>query len=523
MLTNKSGLRRTLIRIVVREISSNITRNSQTRGCQTLRLVGMRRLGLFHRTSSLTISSLSLLCLSIIAKDTTGRIRINIFTSHFSPILTRHNRRRQSLRPTGAPRCQHRCRSTRRRLISSSSINHLINKPTQASQTWAIYFHKWEWEWMALWTQIQMTSPWSRIWCCRIWRIKRDKSIKGQPWHPMLEMLLRVTTVTHKSSRSTCLSLFFHVEMKTDRTPRALMSMIGHMRSKLWRKWMKIASRTFLLDKNNFGNLYFGITCSMKKLQISVFTESRISCIKDYISKSRPTNYCTFCIWRAMPSLSRVITLRLSLSSIAKTDSTDPWSWLSIWAGLRTIWMVFLFQTCNSFSPWIKVSKPRTRKMTLYSIVYLKQHRWKRSWIRYTRTWRRSPSTCLGTNHAGVQTRRTLMIQRAVSTLIICETFEGLLRSSSMFLKIANTCRAKRTAPTLAGSNALKACSATNVIRRWSGCTTPTNTKESTVIAQDATKVRYVHSIILNRSEITLRKYARTIASKCKIRNTISK
>ena len=286
---------------------------------------------------------------------------------------------------------------------------------------------------------------------------------------------------------------------------------------------MKTASRTSLPDKNNFGNRYFAITCSMKKLQISVFTESRISCIKDHISKSRPTNYCTFCIWRAMPSLSRVITLPLSSSSIAKTDSTDPWSWPSIWAGRHIISMAFLFQTCNSFSPWIKVFRPRTRKMTLYSIVCLKQRHWKRSWLRYTRIWRRSPSTCSGTNHAGVQTRRTLMIQRAVSTLIICETLEGLLRSSSIFPKTANTCKAKRTAPTLAGSNALKACSATNATRRWSGCITPINTKESTVIAQDATKVRSVHSITPNRNEITLRKYARTIANKCKTRSTISK
>lgn len=238
---------------------------------------------------------------------------------------------------------------------------------------------------MVLWTQMRMTSLWSRIWCCRIWRIKRDKLIKGQPWRPMREMLLRVTMATHKSSRSTCPSLFSHAEMKTDRTRRALMSMIDRTRSKLWRKWMKTASRTSLPDKNNFGNRYFAITCSMKKLQISVFTESRISCIKDHISKSRPTNYCTFCIWRAMPSLSRVITLPLSSSSIAKTDSTDPWSWPSIWAGRHIISMAFLFQTCNSFSPWIKVFRPRTRKMTLYSIVCLKQRHWKRSWLRYTR------------------------------------------------------------------------------------------------------------------------------------------
>ena len=238
---------------------------------------------------------------------------------------------------------------------------------------------------MVLWTQMRMTSLWSRIWCCRIWKIKRDKLIKGQPWRPMQEMLLQATTVTRKSWRSICPSLFSHAEMKTDRTPRALMSMIGHTRSKLWRKWMKTASRTSSPDKNNFGSLYFAITCSMKKLQISVFTESRISCIKDHISKSRPTNYCTFYIWRAMPSLSRVITLPLSSSSIAKTDSTDLWSWPSIWAGLRIISMAFLFQTCSSFSRWIKVFMPRTRKMTLYSIVCLKQHHWKRSWIRYTR------------------------------------------------------------------------------------------------------------------------------------------
>ena len=232
---------------------------------------------------------------------------------------------------------------------------------------------------MALWTHMRMTSRWSRIWCCRIWRIKRDKLIKGQPWRPMLEVLLRVTTVTRKSSRSTCPSPFFHAEVKMDHTPRAPMSMTGLMRSKSERKWMKTASRTFLLGRNSFGSLCFAITCSMKKLQTSVFTESRISCIKDHISKNRPTNYCTFCIWRAMPSLSRVITLQLSSSSIAKIDSTGLWSWLSIWAGLHTISTAFLFQTCSSFSPWIKVFMPRTRKMTLCSIAFLKQRRWKRS------------------------------------------------------------------------------------------------------------------------------------------------
>lgn len=151
MLTNKSGLRRTSIRIVVKEISSNTTRNSRTRECPTLHLVGMRKLGSFLGSSSLTISSLSLSCLSTITQDTMNRTSrtINIFTSRSSPILTRHTLRRQSLCPTLAIynlalKCQRRCRSIRRRLISSSSINCPTNKPTRGSQAWAICFRKWE-------------------------------------------------------------------------------------------------------------------------------------------------------------------------------------------------------------------------------------------------------------------------------------------------------------------------------------------------------------------------------------------
>ena len=72
-----------------------------------------------------------------------------------------------------------------------------------------------------------------------------------------------------------------------------------------------------------------------------------------------------------------------------------------------------------------------------------------------------------------------------------------------------------------AGSNAQMDSVVASVIQLWSDCIIQISTNEFTVIDLDATNLRSVHSIILQKKEIMLRKYAKIIENKQVEINTI--
>lgn len=153
-------------------------------------------------------------------------------------------------------------------------------------------------------------------------------------------------------------------------------------------------------------------------------------------------------------------------------------------------------------------------------MLFSLQSLWMKILIWFTKHLKYLRFTCLDTSHAGVPTGKIHMIASRVYMHTIWEIFEGHLRSSSMWLKIAKTCRST-TPENMAGKNVQKVCCATSVIQRLNVCTTQTNTRESTVIVRGATRVRSVPSTTTSKSDHMPRKCARIIKRKWVETNTI--
>lgn len=144
-----------------------------------------------------------------------------------------------------------------------------------------------------------------------------------------------------------------------------------------------------------------------------------------------------------------------------------------------------------------------------------------RTWTQFTRLLKHLLFTCSDTSLAGAQTGRSLTILKVAYTLITWETSEDHPRSLSMQRRTASSWATITLS--LAGRCVLEACSVTNAILQSRDSITLINTKEFTVIAQGATNLRFVHSIILNRKVSTLKKWRKIIESKPKITSIKSK
>ena len=144
-----------------------------------------------------------------------------------------------------------------------------------------------------------------------------------------------------------------------------------------------------------------------------------------------------------------------------------------------------------------------------------------KTWTRFTRPLRHLLFTCSDTSHAGAQTGRSLMILKVASMPITWEISGDHPRSLSMRRKIANSW--ETITPSVAGRCVPKACFAISAIPRWRDSITQTSTKEFTVIAQGATNLRFVLSIILNKKVSMRKKWRKIIESQQKITNIKSK
>ena len=144
-----------------------------------------------------------------------------------------------------------------------------------------------------------------------------------------------------------------------------------------------------------------------------------------------------------------------------------------------------------------------------------------KTWTQFTRPLRHLLFICSDTSLAGAQTGKSLTILKVASTLITWETSEDHQRSLSMQRRIASSWATITLS--LAGRCVPKACSATNAIPQSRDSITLISTKESTVIGQGATNLRFVLSIILNRKVSMLKKWRKIIESKLKITSIKSK
>jgi len=159
--------------------------------------------------------------------------------------------------------------------------------------------------------------------------------------------------------------------------------------------------------------------------------------------------------------------------------------------------------------------------MTLWFRLCWIQSLLMRTWTTSTRLSKSSLSTCLDTSHAGVQIAKIHTTPKVAFTLITCVILEGLQKSLSIYLRTVRLCRTNKTGMSLAGSSVQWGCSATSVIQLLSASTILTNISVYTVIVLGATNLKFVPFTTHSRREVMLKRCARIIKNRYKIKLTI--